>query len=103
MTYISIHFKKNRCLTKPQKKVPEMSKSVQMRWKSQKKDKNIYETFTGSSCVPGRRTFSCETFFKLRTAEKGFLFSYQTFFCCTELKKGLAGEGSSPRAHGKNL
>jgi hypothetical protein len=38
-----------------------MSKSVQMRQKSQKKDKNIYETFKGSLRVPGERTFSYET------------------------------------------
>ncbi len=39
--------------------------------KSQKKDKKIYETFKGASRVSAGRTFSCETFFKFRTAEKG--------------------------------
>ncbi len=56
-----------------------MSKSVQRRRKSQKKDKNIYETFKGSSRVPGGGTFSCETFFKFRTAEKGFIEKDEAF------------------------
>jgi hypothetical protein len=56
-----------------------MSKSVQRRRKSQKKEKNIYETFKGSFRVPAGRTFSCETFFKFRTAEKGFVGKYEAF------------------------
>jgi len=52
-----VHSKKNKCFTEPPKKVPEMSKSVQRRRKSQKKDKNIYETFKDSSGVPRGRIF----------------------------------------------
>ncbi len=68
-----MHSKKNRFFTEPPKKVPEMSKSAQMRPKSQKKDKKIYETFKGYS--PGHKleTFKYETFFKFRRAEKGFV------------------------------
>jgi hypothetical protein len=59
----SIHCKKKRCFTEPPKKVREMSKSIQIRPKSQKKNKKIYETFKGSSRVSRGRTFSYETFF----------------------------------------
>jgi hypothetical protein len=49
-----------------------MPKSIQMRPKSQKKNKKIYETFKGSSRVSRGRTFFYETFFKFRTGEKGY-------------------------------
>jgi hypothetical protein len=46
--------------------VPEISKSVQRSRKSQKKDKNIYETINGSSRVSRGRTIIYETFLKFR-------------------------------------
>jgi hypothetical protein len=42
---IPVHCKKKRCFTEPQKKVSEISKSVQRGPKSQKTDEKIYETF----------------------------------------------------------
>jgi hypothetical protein len=50
-----------------------------MRQKSQKKDKNIYETFKDSSRVPGEEPSPAKPFLKFRTAKKGFVFSYETF------------------------
>jgi hypothetical protein len=42
------HCKKRVVLLNPQKKVLEMSKSIQMHPHSQKKNKKIYETLKGS-------------------------------------------------------
>jgi hypothetical protein len=61
-TNLEYTVKKKRCFTEPPKKVPEMSKSIQIRSKSQKMDKKIYETFKGSSGVSRGRTFSYEIF-----------------------------------------
>jgi hypothetical protein len=55
--------KKRGVLPNPQKKVPEISKSIQRGPESQKTDKKIYETFKGSSRVSRGRTFSYENFF----------------------------------------
>jgi hypothetical protein len=47
-----------------------MSKSVQRRRKSQKKDKNIYETFKGSSVYPSEEPSPAQPFLSSVQQEK---------------------------------
>ena len=47
-----LHCKKNRYFTEPQKKVRQMTKSLQMCSKFQKQNKKICRTFKGSYRVP---------------------------------------------------
>jgi hypothetical protein len=56
-----------------------MSKSAQRRPESQRKNKNIYETFKGSSVYPREEPSPAKPFFKFCTAEKGFVRKYETF------------------------
>jgi hypothetical protein len=65
--------KKIGVLPNPQKKVPEISKSIQRGLQSQKTDKKIYEIFKGSSRVSRGRTFSYETFFQVPYRRERFI------------------------------
>ncbi len=76
---VFVHSKKIGVLPNPQKRFRRCLKVFKGVESLKKKDKNIYETFKGSSRGYTGRTFSCEIFFKFCTAEKGFVGKYEAF------------------------
>ena len=67
-----MHSKQKRNFTEPLKKVRQMTKSLQMCSKFQKKNKKIRRTFKGSSPRYTGRSFFLRNLFKFRRAKNRF-------------------------------